>query len=244
MNMPMPELAIPSFPITIPSTKQKVTMRSMTTKEFKLFLIAKEGSVEEQIVHTIFSMLDACIKEDIDLKSLPMYDIEYMFLQLYVNSTAENTKTIPYKCRNTFEGEECGQQTNVTFNLADAQVDFSKCSDKTTYNAKVKSTDGQDVILKFKQPNLTSFEGAADSDFDTISNCLITVATANHIWQKDKDFDLEVAKKYVENINSLELEKITKFFYEVPELIIRDKFKCSKCGYEHKIELEGIQDFF
>lgn len=216
----------------------------MTTKEFKLFLIAKEGSVEEQIVHTIYSMLKNCIVDDIDLESLPMYDIEYMFIQLYVNSTAENTKTIPYKCRNTLDGNECGQQTNVTFNLADAEVDFSKTTNKTTYDAKVKSTSGQDVILKFKQPSLTSFNGAADSDFDTISNCLITVATSDHMWQKDKDFDLEVAKKYVENINSLELENITKFFYEVPELVIKNNFTCSKCGYKHEINLEGIQDFF
>lgn len=243
--MNMPEIAVPTFFVTIPSLKKKIIMRSLTTREFKLFLIAKQGNEEEQITHTIHQLLSACIQDDVDINSLQMYDVEYLFIQLYVNSTAESVKKITYKCKNKLEdGSECGQANNVVFQISDAEVDFSNCSLSNEYISRLKDKSNNDLLLKFIQPNLSTFNLSIDTDLSIIANCLESVTSGEQMWVKGKDFNLDTAKSYISNINSLELENIIKFFYETPELVIKEQFQCPKCKYKHNIELRGLQDFF
>lgn len=241
MNMPV--LAVPSTKVKLPSSGKYITMRSMTTKEFKLFMIAKEGD-EKNINHTILQMLKSCIEDDLKYDELPMYDIEYLFVQLYCNSTAESKKVVSYECSNEHEGEKCGQEQQVQFDIGKCEVDFSNQKDDKEFPCKLKAEDGTDVLLKFKQPSIGTYEHFDLNDFDVIARCLTTVATKDEMWIAGKDFDIEVAERYTESITAVDLEKITEFFYEVPELSLKQNFHCKKCGYKHNVELKGLKDFF
>ena len=41
-----------------------------------------------------------------------------------------------------------------------------------------------------------------------------------------------------------DLEKIQLFFTTMPKIAKELDFKCNKCGYEEKITVQGIQNFF
>jgi len=50
--------------------------------------------------------------------------------------------------------------------------------------------------------------------------------------------------EFIENLNQQQFEKIENFFTDMPKLEKKIEMKCSKCGFEHKIEIEGLENFF
>ena len=54
----------------------------------------------------------------------------------------------------------------------------------------------------------------------------------------------EELEEFIDNLQTKDLEKIKEFFESMPKLAKDIDFKCSKCGYEDKIHLEGIDSFF
>ena len=59
-----------------------------------------------------------------------------------------------------------------------------------------------------------------------------------------KDSTKEELMEFVDNLQQEDLEKIQKFFTTMPKISKPLDFKCGKCGYEEKIVVEGIQNFF
>jgi hypothetical protein len=50
--------------------------------------------------------------------------------------------------------------------------------------------------------------------------------------------------EFVEGLNQEQFGKIENFFNNLPKLKETLDIKCSKCGFEHKIEVEGLESFF
>jgi predicted RNA-binding Zn-ribbon protein involved in translation (DUF1610 family) len=50
--------------------------------------------------------------------------------------------------------------------------------------------------------------------------------------------------EFIENLQQDDIEKIQNFFSTMPKIKKDLDFKCPKCGYEERIEVEGIQNFF
>ena len=51
-------------------------------------------------------------------------------------------------------------------------------------------------------------------------------------------------ERAVNNLTQEQFVKVQKFFDTMPKMKKILDFKCGKCGYEEKIDVEGIQNFF
>jgi hypothetical protein len=49
---------------------------------------------------------------------------------------------------------------------------------------------------------------------------------------------------FIENLNQAQFEKLEEFFNALPKLKKDIEIKCSKCGFNHGIEVEGLESFF
>jgi hypothetical protein len=49
---------------------------------------------------------------------------------------------------------------------------------------------------------------------------------------------------FVEQMNQEQFSKIENFFNNLPKLKEVIEMDCSKCGFHHKMEVEGIENFF
>ena len=50
--------------------------------------------------------------------------------------------------------------------------------------------------------------------------------------------------EWVEQLNQKQFAKIEEFFNNLPELKETIEITCSKCGYQHKIDVQGLENFF
>jgi hypothetical protein len=50
--------------------------------------------------------------------------------------------------------------------------------------------------------------------------------------------------EFVESLNTEQFSKIEEFFNNLPTLNKNIEMTCGKCGFEHKIKVEGLENFF
>ena len=90
--MALPKLDVPIYEMAIPSTDEKVKYRPFLIKEEKVLLIAMESNKNEDIIQAVKQIVSECIFNKIKLGDMPMFDIEYMFLNIRAKSVGEVSK--------------------------------------------------------------------------------------------------------------------------------------------------------
>ena len=59
-----------------------------------------------------------------------------------------------------------------------------------------------------------------------------------------KDVEEQGLTDFIDSLTREQFLKIQEFFDTIPKLKKELDFKCTKCAYEEKVILEGIQSFF
>ena len=79
----------PRYECTLASQDTKVQYRPFLVKEEKILLVAMESKDNNEIVNATKNILRACTFEKLDIEKLPMFDIEYILLQVRSKSVGE-----------------------------------------------------------------------------------------------------------------------------------------------------------
>jgi hypothetical protein len=240
----LPKIDVPVYEIKLPSTEQTIKFRPFTVKEEKLFLMAYESDDVKYSVDTIIQVLNNCVISDIDIKNLPTFDIEYLFLNLRARSIGEVVK-LKYRCNNEVGTEEDPKKCNnsVEMELNVLEIETTKDSAHTN---KIEIVENLGIVMKYPKMGLIK-DNAESDDFNIILDLIIDCI--DYIYDKDniyyaKDSTKEELTEFLDSLQSKDLEKIKVFFDTMPKLKKKVDFSCSKCGYQENIELEGLQSFF
>ena len=115
--MALPKLDVPIHELKLPSTGKKLKYRPFLVKEQKLLLMASEGNDPKDMVNSLRQIItNCCVENDLDIESLPLFDIEYIFLQLRSKSVGE-VSNVKFKCKNIIEESPCGGIIDIEINL-------------------------------------------------------------------------------------------------------------------------------
>lgn len=242
----LPKIDVPIYNVKLLSTGKNLRFRPFTVKEEKLFLMANESEELVTIVDTIKQILNNCILDEIQIDSLPLFDIEYLFLNIRARSIGE-VVNLKYKCNNdvlneeTKEEKKCNNIVEINLNLLEIEPEKQKA-----HTTKIEITEKLGIVMKY--PNfetLKKFDSVTESDsiIKMTVNCIEYVYDADSIYYA-KDSTEEELVGFIESMQSKDLEKIKAFFDTMPKIRKDIDFKCNKCGHEEKIEVEGIQNFF
>ena len=90
--MALPKMITPTYELEIPSTDEKIKFRPFLVKEEKILLLAMESGKPEDIVNAIKQIVNACTYKKLNVETMPMFDIEYIFLQIRAKSVGEVSK--------------------------------------------------------------------------------------------------------------------------------------------------------
>ena len=90
--MTLPSVETPRYELTLPSTDKVVQYRPFLVREEKILLVAMESNNNKEILNATKEILRACTFEKIDVDTLPIFDIEYIFLQIRSKSVGEIAK--------------------------------------------------------------------------------------------------------------------------------------------------------
>ena len=245
--MALPKIDVPVYETTLISSGKKVKFRPFLVKEQKLFLMAAQSDDEKETVDVVKQVLNNCIITDIDIESLPTFDLEYLFMKLRARSVGE-VVNLKYNCNNTVKddkGEDkvCGGLVKFDLNLLEIEPTRNE-----EHNNKIEITDKLGIVMKYPTLGMVkSFYNLQSESIDTIMD--VIVSCIDFIYDADqmyyaKDSTKEELMEFVDNLQQDDLEKIQKFFTTMPKISKPLDFKCGKCGYEEKIVVEGIQNFF
>ena len=88
--MALPNIVTPEFETKLPSNNQTIKFRPFLVKEEKVLLMAGEGKDQKEILATVVNILQNCIiTSGVNVLTLPLFDIEWLFLQLRAKSVGE-----------------------------------------------------------------------------------------------------------------------------------------------------------
>lgn len=231
--MSLPLIDVPMYDLVIPSTKQKIKFRPYLVKEQKILLMANTGDNIDETLESIKQVIKNCTFDKVNIDILPLFDIEFIFLQLRAKSVGEVVEPI-IECRN------CKNNIQLSVNLTDIQVKFPSTSNKIEITPKVG--------IIFKYPTV-EIEKKIEANKDNISQnyqllyeCIDNVYDENQVYTK-KDFSYDEFVEFIENLNSDQFEKVLNFFSDQPTLSKTIEYTCSKCQTKGNIELKGLLDF-
>lgn len=243
--MALPKIDVPTYELKLISNDKRIRFRPFLVKEQKLFLMASESDDPKETIRAIRQVLKNCILDEIDVDSLPMFDLEWLFLNLRARSVEEVVE-LKYRCNNKVK-DESGEETKcngtVDFKLNLLEVTPTKNANHTN---KIQITDNLGVCMKY--PSFELIEKYEDKDEGDIMIEML-VDCIDYIYDKEKlyyakDSSREELQEFVDSLQQKDLEKIKTFFETVPEIKKDLHFDCPKCGYKDEISVKGLQSFF
>ena len=240
----LPKIDVPIFTVELPSNKKKVDFRPFLVKEQKLFLMMAESTDPAETIKVIRQVLKNCVLIDLDIDALPVFDLEYLFMNLRARSVSEMVN-LKYRCNNMVGEEgsqkECGTINEINFNVLEIQPTYTK-----EHTNKIQLNDKIGIIMKYPTFELVqkaTGKGEDEMIMDMIYETIECVYDENQIYHM-KDNTKEEIIEFVDNLQQKDLEKIRVFFETMPKIKKDIEYNCKKCGYHDTIALEGIQNFF
>ena len=237
--MTLPIVETPRYELTLPSTDKVVQYRPFLVKEEKVLLVAMESNNNNQIINATKEILNACTFEKIDVEKLPIFDIEYIFLQIRAKSVGEVAK-FKILCP-----DDKSTYVNVEVDLTKVNVEVD---DKHTNTVVIDENKKLGIVFNYPTLEMTKAGFDIDeTDIDTLFD--IMILSIEHIYEGDKiypakDSTKEELKTFLESLPQKTFEKIKTFFETMPQLRHSIEVTNSKTKVKSTIELKGIRDFF
>ena len=89
----LPKIDVPIFNVKLLSNNKNLRFKPFTVKEEKLFLMANESDDLDTTVDTIKQVINNCLLDECDVNSLPLFDIEHLFLNIRARSVRSEEHT-------------------------------------------------------------------------------------------------------------------------------------------------------
>jgi hypothetical protein len=240
--MALPKLDVPSYEIDLPVSKKKIKYRPFLVKEQRNLLMALESQDSNTTQQAVRDILINCtINEDIDIDKLPIIDIEYYFINLRAKSVGEIVES-RYRCNNIVDDKECG-------NIMEKNIDLTQIKVQVPEDIKPEIQLTPQISIKMKYPEFgvvkdsLKFEDITEVTFNMIAESIEYIYDGEQFYYGHEAQPGEMLE-FVEGMNQEQFSKVEKFFDNLPKLKEEVKITCGKCGFNHTIEVEGLESFF
>lgn len=240
--MALPKIETPTYELTLPSTGETISYRPFLVKEQKILLMASENPDTKSQVNAVKQIMKNCILDDITPNNLPLFDIEYIFLNLRSKSVGEIVDII-LPCKDT----ECKGQTPHQIDLS--AIGITKNEKHTN---KVILTDEIGLIMKYPTIQMMNKFNLEDSnslnlDLDSLVNvvasCIESIYDNDNVYDPKESTQKELFE-YVSNFSQEQFERVQEFFDTMPKVQTTITTVCPECKKEHEQTVEGIGNFF
>ena len=236
--MALPKLNTPTYELEIPSTDEKIKFRPFLVKEEKVLMMALETKDNAQIVNAVKDIVSECTYNKLNIITMPMFDVEYIFLQIRSKSVGEVSK-VKILCP-----DDKKTYTNVEIDLNEVKVQV-----EDEHTNKIELTDSMGMIMTY--PNIDSFTENGIQDINA-SNMLDVIGTCILQIYEDKGEKVYEAKdqtkkelvEFIEQLNTKQFQDVQKFFDTMPRLKHTIKVKNPKTKKTSDVTLSGLNDFF
>ena len=236
--MALPKLTTPTYELEIPSTDEKIKYRPFLVKEEKILMMAMESKASSDITQAVKDIVKECTFDKVNIDNMPMFDVEYIFLQIRAKSVGEISK-LKLLCPDDKE------------TYADVEVDLNEVKVQVGDNHTNKIDLGNDMGMIMKYPSIDSFSDSGIKDInpgnmlEVIGNCILQIyeKKGEKVYET-KDQTKKEVEEFIESLNTKQFKDVQQFFESMPKLKHEITITNPKTKVESKIMLTGLNDFF
>ena len=236
--MALPKLTTPTYELEIPSTDEKIKYRPFLVKEEKILMMALETKNESDIVQAVKDIVSSCTFNKVNLDAMPMFDVEYVFLNIRAKSVGEVSSF------NVLCPDDGKTYAKCEVNLTDVKVQVDD-----NHTNKIELGNGTGMIMQY--PTINSFAETgiktitAENMLEVISSCILQIYEEDGKKVYDpKDQTKKELTEFIEQLNTNQFKDVQNFFNTMPRLKHEVKVKNPKTKKESEITLTGLNDFF
>ena len=237
--MALPIANVAKYELTLPSQQKKVHYRPFLVKEEKILLMAMESGESKEMITAIKEIVKSCTFNEMNAEDHPMFDIEYVFLQIRAKSVGEVAK-LKVLCPD--DGETYG----------DVDVDLSKIEvmvdDDHSNNIMIDEDRKLGVTMKY--PSLKDIDGDTltgevniEKTYKMIENSVESIYEGETVHMA-KDLEKNELNEFLENLTAIQMRKLTDFYNSMPRLEHKVMVKNPKTDVESEVTLKGLASFF
>ena len=232
--MALPKQTAPKYTCILPSDGREIEYRPFLVKEQKVLLLAQEQEDDAAMFRAVQDLItNVC--EDVKSETLPVIDMEWLFLKIRSKSVGE-TANIKLSCTDP----KCDGHGEAVVNLDDVEVVGDQPESKIMLN--------YEIGIEMRYPRVSDVNQVQGKDqatqtLEMLKNSIVTIFDEENVYPT-ADASTNELNEFVEGLTMQQLEKITTYFDSIPSLQLDVESKCTTCGRELKTTAKGINSFF
>jgi hypothetical protein len=228
----------PKYTTKLPLSKITVKYRPFLVKEEKILLIGMEDSAKDNVKEQytmIRDLLDSCTDIE-DINSLPIAEVELMFLKLRAKSVNNIVKLI-------VGGEGTDNTTQISLDLDTIGIEGDIPDSKIMVSSDVGITLSPPTLgslLDMDDTDLNSTAGQFSGMITMIKASMTEIFTQDEIIKTD-NISSDELDEFIQNLSTKVLEKIGEYYNNIPA--VQKEVEYELDGKPVKRILKGINDF-
>ncbi len=232
--MALPKQTAPKYTCILPSDGREIEYRPFLVKEQKVLLLAQEQEDDAAMFRAVQDLItNVC--EDVKSETLPVIDMEWLFLKIRSKSVGE-TANIKLTCTDP----KCDGTGEAVVNLDDVEVVGDQPESKIMLN--------DEIGIELRYPRVSDVNQVQGKDqatqtLEMLKNSIVKIFDEENVYPT-ADASTNELNEFVEGLTMQQLEKITAYFDSIPSLQLDVESKCTTCDRELKTTAKGINSFF
>jgi len=237
--MALPLANVAKYELTLPSQQKTINFRPFLVKEEKVLLMAMESGESKEMLSAIKEIVKSCTFGEMIAEDYPMFDIEYVFLQIRAKSVGEKAK-LKVLCP-----DDGKTYANVEIDLAKIEVFVD---DDHSPNIMIDEDRKLGVVMRYpalKDVDADTLQGDINiqKTYKMITNCIEQIYEDEEVYLR-KDTSNKELQEFVDNLSADQMKKLSKFYNTMPRLEHIVKVKNPKTEVESEVTLKGLASFF
>ena len=225
-------IKVPEYDLTL-SNNNVVKYRPFLIKEEKVLLMAVESRDEAEMNNALINIVQSCTISKIDVTKLPVYDFEYLWLNIRGKSVGEQID-LKLKCP-----DDEKQTVDYSLKIEDVKPDLNK-----KFERKVEFDKDYGVIMKVPTiKHISNKKTLLDLSYGLVRDCIDQIYSGEEVFES-ADLSQKELDEYVNHLTTKQFNMIRKYFESLPVVSHLIKYKNPKSGKDFTMTLQGASDFF
>ena len=225
-------IKVPEYDLTL-SNNNVVKYRPFLIKEEKVLLMAVESRDEAEMNNALINIVQSCTISKVDVTKLPVYDFEYLWLNIRGKSVGEQID-LKLKCP-----DDDKQTVDYSLKIDDVKPDLNK-----KFERKIEFQKDYGVIMKVPTiKHISNKKTLLDLSYGLVRDCIDQIYSGDEVFES-ADLSQKELDEYVNHLTTKQFNMIRKYFESLPVVSHLIKYKNPKSGKDFTMTLQGASDFF
>ena len=225
-------IKVPEYDLTL-SNNNVVKYRPFLIKEEKVLLMAVESRDEAEMNNALINIVQSCTISKIDVTKLPVYDFEYLWLNIRGKSVGEQID-LKLKCP-----DDDKQTVDYSLKIDDVKPDLNK-----KFERKIEFQKDYGVIMKVPTiKHISNKKTLLDLSYGLVRDCIDQIYNGEEVFEA-ADLSVKELDEFVNHLTTRQFNLIRKYFESLPVVSHLIKYKNPKSGKDFTLTLQGASDFF